>query len=185
MDLLDGTIVNVALPTIHRSLDASSTALQWIVGGYPLALAVGLLLGGRLGDLFGRRGVFLAGVCGFTAASALCGLAPSTGVLIASRLVQGLAGAMMLPQGFGLLRQAFSAEELPKAFGLFGPVLGSAAMLGPILGGGLVSLHLTADAWRPVFLINVPLGISAVVAAARLLPRAQERHAGASTCPGR
>ena len=131
MDLLDGTVVNVAAPTIHRSLNASSTALQWIIGGYALALAVGLLTGGRLGDLFGRRRMFLVGVVGFTAASAACGLAPNTGMLVAARLVQGLAGAMMIPQGLGVIRDVFSPDELPKAFGLFGPVMGSAALVGP------------------------------------------------------
>lgn len=177
MDLLDGTVVNVAAPTIHRTLGASSTALQWIVGGYPLALAVGLLIGGRLGDLLGRRSVFLAGITGFTIASAVCGAAPSTALLIAARLVQGLAGALMIPQGFGLLRETFPADELPKAFGFFGPVMGSAAMVGPILGGGLVSAHLFGDAWRSIFLINLPIGMVAGVAAARLLPRTTLRHA--------
>ena len=177
MDLVDGTVVNVAAPTIHLTLGTSSTALQWIVGGYALALAVGLLIGGRLGDLFGRRTVFLAGITGFTVASAACGAAPSTGVLIAARLVQGLAGALMIPQGFGLLRETFPPDELPKAFGFFGPVMGSAAMIGPILGGALVSAHLFHDAWRSVFLINLPIGIVAGIAAARLLPRTSTRHA--------
>jgi EmrB/QacA subfamily drug resistance transporter len=177
MDLLDGTVVNVAAPTIHHDLHASSTALQWIVGGYALALAVGLLTGGRLGDLFGRRRMFLIGAAGFTAASTVCGFAPTTGVLIASRLVQGLAGAMMLPQGFGLLRQVFPADELPKAFGLFGPVMGSAAMIGPILGGGLIALNLFGSGWRMVFLINLPLGALAVLGAYRLLPATGEQHA--------
>jgi EmrB/QacA subfamily drug resistance transporter len=177
MDLLDGTIVNVAAPTIHRELHASATALQWIVGGYPLALAIGLLIGGRLGDVFGRRRLFLAGVLGFTAASALCGFAPSTGVLIAARLIQGVAGAMMIPQGLGILRSVFPADELPRAFGLFGPVMGSAAMLGPIIGGGLVSLDIAGSTWRPVFLVNLPLGALAATSAARLLPRHDVRHA--------
>lgn len=177
MDLLDGTVVNVAAPTIHESLGASSTALQWIVGGYPMALAVGLLIGGRLGDLLGRRNMFLVGVAGFTLASAACGAAPGTGVLIAARLCQGLAGALMIPQGFGLLREVFPEDELPKAFGLFGPVMGSAAMIGPILGGALVSAHLFHDAWRSVFLINLPIGLVAGIAAARLLPRTTVRHA--------
>ena len=177
MDLLDGTVVNVAAPTIHRTLGASSTELQWIVGGYPLALAIGLLTGGRLGDLLGRRKVFLAGITGFTVASAVCGAAPSTGVLIAARLVQGFAGALMIPQGFGLLRETFPQDELPKAFGFFGPVMGSAAMIGPILGGALVSAHLFTDAWRSVFLVNVPIGIVAGIAAARLLPHTSTRHA--------
>jgi EmrB/QacA subfamily drug resistance transporter len=177
MDLLDGTVVNVAAPNIHESLGASSTALQWIVGGYPMALAVGLLIGGRLGDLLGRRNTFLVGIAGFTLASAACGAAPSTGALIAARLCQGLAGAVMLPQGFGLLREVFPADELPKAFGLFGPVMGSAAMIGPILGGALVSAQLFGDAWRSVFLINLPIGLVAGIAAARLLPRGTTRHA--------
>jgi EmrB/QacA subfamily drug resistance transporter len=177
MDLLDGTVVNVAAPTIHASLHSSSSALQWIVGGYALALAVGLLIGGRLGDLFGRRVLFLVGISGFTAASIVCGAAPSTGVLIAARLTQGVFGALMIPQGFGLLREAFPADELPKAFGLFGPVMGSAAMLGPIVGGALVSAHLFHEPWRAVFLINVPIGVVAGVAAARLLPRGGVRHA--------
>ncbi len=177
MDLLDGTVVNVAAPTIHHDLHASSTALQWIVGGYALALAVGLLTGGRLGDLFGRRRMFLIGAASFTAASTVCGFAPTTGVLIAARLVQGLAGAMMLPQGFGVLREVFPADELPKAFGLFGPVMGSAAMIGPILGGGLIALNLFGSGWRMVFLINLPLGTLAVVGAYRLLPAMGGRHA--------
>jgi EmrB/QacA subfamily drug resistance transporter len=177
MDLLDGTVVNVAAPTIHLTLGASSTALQWIVGGYALALAVGLLIGGRLGDLLGRRTVFLAGTTGFTVASAACGAAPSTGVLIAARLAQGLAGALMIPQGFGLLRETFPPDELPKAFGFFGPAMGSAAMIGPILGGALVSAHLFRDAWRSVFIINLPIGIATGIAAARLLPRTSTRHA--------
>jgi EmrB/QacA subfamily drug resistance transporter len=177
MDLLDGTVVNVAAPTIHDDLHTSSTALQWIVGGYPVALAVGLLIGGRLGDLFGRRRMFLIGAAGFTTASALCGLAPSTGVLIAARLVQGLAGAMMIPQGLGILREVFGADELPKAFGLFGPVMGSAAMIGPILGGGLIALNLLGSGWRLVFLINLPVGTAATIGAAVLLPTIRSDHA--------
>jgi EmrB/QacA subfamily drug resistance transporter len=177
MDLLDGTVVNVAAPTIHHTLHTSSTALQWIIGGYPLALAVGLLVGGRLGDLFGRRTMFLIGVTAFTLASTLCGLAPSTGVLIAARLCQGLAGAMMIPQGLGLMREVFQPDDLKKAFGLFGPVMGSAAMVGPIVGGGLIALNIVHDAWRPVFLINLPVGLAATVAAIKLLPRVRGRHA--------
>lgn len=176
MDLLDGTIVNVAAPTINHDLHTSSTGLQWIVGGYALALAVGLLTGGRLGDLFGRRRMFLLGVAGFTAASVLCGVAPSTGMLIAARLVQGLAGAIMLPQGLGILREVFSQDELPKAFGVFGPVMGSAAMIGPILGGGLIALNLFGSGWRLVFLINLPVGLLAIAGAVRLLPRSAIRH---------
>ena len=178
MDLLDGTVVNVAAPSIHSTLGTSASALQWIISGYPLALAVGLLVGGRLGDILGRRRLFLVGIAGFTVASAICGIAPDTPVLIGARLLQGLTGALMLPQGFGLLRESFPKDELPKVFGFFGPVMGSAAMVGPILGGALVSADLFHDAWRPVFLINVPIGIVAALAAVRLLPRSTVRHAG-------
>ncbi|MDQ2894930.1 MAG: MFS transporter [Actinomycetota bacterium] len=177
MDLLDGTVVNVAAPTINHDLHTSSTALQWIVGGYALALAVGLVTGGRLGDLAGRRRMFLLGAVGFTLASVACGLAPSTGMLIAARLVQGLAGAMMIPQGLGILREVFPAQELPKAFGIFGPVMGSAAMIGPILGGGLIALNLLHSGWRLVFLINLPVGLLAIAGAALLVPATHERHA--------
>ena len=173
MDLLDGTIVNVAAPAIRGDLGASSTALQWIVGGYALAIAVGLVTGGRLGDIYGRRRMFLIGATGFTVASVLCGLAPSAEWLIAARLLQGALGALMLPQGFGLVREAFPPEELPKAFGVFGPVIGSAAIVGPIIGGGLVDLDLLGTGWRLVFFVNLPVGIAAVTGAWRLLPRSR------------
>lgn len=178
MDLLDGTVVTVAAPAIRHDLGTSSTALQWIVGGYPLALAVGLILGGRLGDLHGRRRMFLIGTAGFTLASMLCGIAPTTGTLIAARLLQGALGALMLPQGFGLIREVFPPAEIGKAFGVFGPVMGSAALLGPIIGGGLVDLDLLGTDWRLVFLVNLPLGAGAVVAAARLLPASRVSRGG-------
>ncbi|HZU40107.1 MAG TPA: MFS transporter [Solirubrobacteraceae bacterium] len=170
MDLLDGTVVNVAAPVIHRDLGTSSTGLEWIVGGYALAVAVGLVTGGRLGDIAGRRRTFLAGVAGFTLASLLCGLAPSTGTLIAARLLQGAAGALMLPQGLGLLRESFAPGEMAKVFGMFGPVMGLTALLGPIIGGGLVGLDLLGTGWRLVFLINLPVGLLALVTGARILP---------------
>jgi EmrB/QacA subfamily drug resistance transporter len=182
MDLLDGTIVNVAAPSISAELHASSTALQWIVGGYALALAVGLVLGGRLGDLYGRRRIFIAGIVGFTLCSLLCGIAPSTGVLIAVRLLQGLSAALMIPQGFGIIRSAFSTEELPKAFGLFGPVIGMSAVLGPIVGGALVDADLFGTGWRLIFLVNLPLGIVAVAGAIALLP--ESRTDGVSRLDG-
>ena len=121
--------------------------------------------------------MFLIGAGGFTAASTACAFAPTTGILIAARLVQGLAGAMMIPQGLGVIREVFPADELPKAFGLFGPVMGSAAMLGPIVGGALIALDLFGSGWRLVFLINLPLGVAAVIGATLLLPATQGRHA--------
>ncbi len=178
MDLLDGTVVNVAAPTIHRDLGTSSTALQWIIGGYPLAIAVGLVAGGRLGDMYGRKHMFILGSAGFTIASVLCGLAPSTGTLIAARLIQGAFGALMLPQGLGVLREVFPRGELTKAYAVFGPVMGSAALLGPIISGGLIDLNLFSSPWRSVFLINLPVGLAAVVGASRLIPGTRPQRAG-------
>jgi EmrB/QacA subfamily drug resistance transporter len=177
MDLLDGMIVNVASPAVSADLHASSTGLQWIVGGYALTFAIGLVTGGRLGDIFGRRRLFLLGALGFTVASVLCGLAPSTGALIGARLVQGLFAAVMIPQGFGILRQVFPPDEVGKAFGLFGPVIGLSAVLGPVLGGVLVDADLLGTGWRMIFLVNLPLGLLALVAGARLLPESRAEHA--------
>jgi EmrB/QacA subfamily drug resistance transporter len=170
MDLIDSTVVNVAAPQIARQFHATSTSLQWIVGGYPLAIAVGLITGGRLGDLIGRKRMFIIGAGGFVAASTLCGLAPDTTVLIIARLVQGGFAAMMLPQGFGILREVFPADERQQAFAIFGPVIGFSAVLGPIIGGSLIDWNLFGSGWRLVFLVNVPLGLAAIAGAIRLLP---------------
>src|SRR4051812_26561690 len=173
MDLLDGTIVNIAAPAIGRELHTASTGLQWIVGGYALTFAIGLVTGGRLGDIFGRRRMFLVGAAGFTLSSALCGLAPSSGTLIAARLLQGAFAAVLIPQGFGIIRQVFPPEEIGKAFGLFGPVIGLGAVLGPVVGGLLVDGDLLGTGWRLVFSATLPLGAIALVAAARLLPESR------------
>lgn len=179
MDLLDATIVNVAGPDLERSLGASALGLQWVIGGYALTLGAGLILGGRLGDRFGRRRMFLVGLLGFTIASLFCAVAPTIEVLIAVRLVQGLAGAMLLPQGLGLLRENFSGKELAQVFGVFGPVLGLGGILGPLIGGGLIEADLFGLGWRAVFLVNVPIGITALVIAWRILPhRAGDRTVG-------
>lgn len=176
MDLIDSTVVNVAAPQIARQFHASSTSLQWIVGGYPLAIAVGLITGGRLGDLIGRRRMFIIGAIGFVAASTVCGLAPDTGVLIAARLVQGGFAALMLPQGFGILREVFPADEQQSAFAVFGPVIGLSAVLGPILGASLIKWDLFGSGWRLVFLINIPLGLAAIVGALRVVPPSKPDH---------
>jgi EmrB/QacA subfamily drug resistance transporter len=184
MDLLDATVVNVAAPAIHGDLHTSATGLQWIVGGYSLAVAVGLMIGGRLGDLFGRRRMFLLGSAGFTIASLACALAPSTGALISFRLVQGLAAALMLPQGLGLIKEVFPAEEIGKAFGIFGPVIGLAAVLGPIIGGALVDWGLAGSGWRLVFFVNLPVGALAVLGSWLLLPRTAGTHQAKLDLPG-
>jgi EmrB/QacA subfamily drug resistance transporter len=176
MDLIDSTVVNVAAPQIAHQFHASSTSLQWIVGGYPLAIAVGLITGGRLGDLIGRKQMFIIGAAGFVLASTLCGFAPDTGVLIIARLIQGGFAAMMLPQGFGVLREVFPAGEQQQAFAVFGPVIGFSAVLGPIIGGSLIDWNLFGSGWRLVFLINVPLGIAAIIGAIRLLPASKPDH---------
>ena len=171
MDLIDATIINVGGPTLQKYLGATEIDLQWIIGGYTLALGSGLILGGRLGDKFGRRFMFLFGMIGFTVASLSCSLAQSTDTLIIFRFAQGFLGAMLLPQGFGLLKAVFPPKELGQAFGVFGPVFGLAGILGPVIGGALIQADLFGLGWRAVFLVNVPIGIAATAIAWKVLPR--------------
>jgi EmrB/QacA subfamily drug resistance transporter len=170
MDLMDATIVNVAGPSIQAALGGSDSALQWLSAGYTLAFAVFLITGARLGDMFGRRRLFLIGSAGFTLMSAACALAPSTTVLIAFRMAQGAFGALLIPQGFGMIKEVFAEEEMGKVFGAFGPVMGISMLAAPILAGALVGVQLF-DGWRLVFLINVPIGIATFAVALRTLPR--------------
>ncbi|QEU90951.1 MFS transporter [Streptomyces kanamyceticus] len=171
MDLLDASIVNVAGPALEKSLGASSVGLQWVIGGYALTLGAGLVLGGRLGDRYGRRRMFLTGLAAFTLSSLLCALSPNIESLIAFRLLQGTAGAMLLPQGLGLLRENFSGPELTKVFAIFGPVLGLGGIIGPVLGGFLIEGDFFGLGWRSVFLINLPIGLAALAIAARFVPK--------------
>lgn len=170
MDLLDATVVSVSAPTIRTDLALGPSAGQWIVMGYSLAMAVGLITGGRLGDAFGRRRMFLIGVRGFVLASLLCGLAPSGEVLIASRVLQGLFGAVMLPQGLGMIKEMFPPREMVKALAMFGPVMGLSTICGPILAGLLIDLDPFGLGWRTIFLITLPVGLFTSAAAVRLLP---------------
>jgi EmrB/QacA subfamily drug resistance transporter len=170
MDLLDSTIAQVAAPTIRHSLGGSYAVIEWVTASYTLAMAVGLLIGGRLGDLFGRRRVLLAGMAGFITASAACAAAGTASELIAARGAQGLLGSIMLPQVFGLIRDLFEEHEMGKAFGVYGPVMGLSAMLGPIASGGLISLNVLGSGWRMIFLVNVPVGLAALAIGARVLP---------------
>jgi EmrB/QacA subfamily drug resistance transporter len=172
MDLLDATIVNVAAPSIHRDLGGGASTIQWLSAGYTLAFAVLLIAGARLGDILGRRRVFLAGSAGFTLFSAACAVAPTIGVLIAFRALQGAFGALMIPQGFGLMKQVFTDDaEMGKAFGLFGPATGVPMLVAPIVAGALIDANLWGTGWRMVFLINVPIGVMALALAIRSLPR--------------
>ncbi|MFD4728571.1 MFS transporter [Streptomyces seoulensis] len=171
MDLLDASIVNVAGSDLEKSLGAGSVGLQWVIGGYALTLGAGLVLGGRLGDRYGRRRMFLTGLAAFTACSLLCAAAPDIGSLITFRLLQGAAGAMLLPQGLGLLRENFTGPELTKVFAIFGPVLGLGGIIGPVLGGFLIEGDFFGLGWRSVFLVNLPIGIAALIVAATSVPR--------------
>jgi EmrB/QacA subfamily drug resistance transporter len=177
MDLLDSTVVGVAAPAIRADLGGSYAVMQWTSAGYTLALAVLLLVGGRLGDMVGRRRMLLIGVAGFAVASLVCAMAASPEMLVGGRVLQGGFGALMLPQGFGLIRDLFPPAEMAKAWAAFGPVMGIGAILGPIVGGVLVDADLFGAGWRTIFLINLPLAV-AVLAAARHLP------AGAPTARG-
>jgi EmrB/QacA subfamily drug resistance transporter len=171
MDLMDSTIVNVAGPSIRAALGGSASTLQWLSAGYTLAFAIFLITGARLGDMFGRRRLFLIGSAGFTLMSAACALAPDTTVLILLRGLQGAFGALMIPQGFGMLKESFEDDEMSKVFGTFGPMMGLSALAAPILAGALVEANLWGIGWRLVFLINVPIGLVAFAGAARVLPR--------------
>ena len=181
MDLLDSTIAQTAAPAIRRDLGGSYAALEWISAAYTLAMAVTLMLGSRLGDLFGRRRVLLFGIGGFVAASVVCSLAPSPGALIAGRAVQGAVAAVMVPQGFGLIRELFGDEGQQRAFGVFGPVMGLAAIAGPLVGGALVNLDVLGTGWRAIFLVNVPIGLLAIAAGRRFLPRTAPIGPGRAT----
>ena len=179
MDLLDSTIAQVAAPSIRRDLGGSYAVIEWLTAAYALAMAVGLLTGGRLGDRYGRKRVLLAGIAAFIAASAACAAAATSGELIAARAVQGLAGAVMLPQVFGLISDLFEPREMGKAFAVFSPVMGLSAMLGPIVSGGLIGLDLFGAGWRMIFLVNIPVGLAALAAGARFLPAIPARAHGA------
>ncbi|MEU1373368.1 MFS transporter [Streptomyces triculaminicus] len=170
LDLLDSTITNIAAPTIAADLHGGESLVQWLGAGYALALGVLLVVGGRLGDRFGRRRVFLTGITGFTLASIACGLAFDPASIITARLVQGAFGALLIPQGFGILGAVFPRDQIGKAFSAFGPVLGLSAVGGPVLAGFLIDADLFGLGWRSMFLINIVLGGAAIVAAFRLLP---------------
>lgn len=173
MDLFDATIVNVAGPTLAKELEASSTDLQWVIGGYALALGSGLILGGRLGDRFGRRNMFLFGLVGFTLASLACAVAPTIAFLIVFRFIQGFIGAMLLPQGLGLIRESFPPQDFGKAFAAYGPAFGLGGILGPIIGGFLIEADVAGLGWRAVFLVNLPIGIIATILSIKYLPKSE------------
>src|ERR1700728_1604934 len=164
--------VNVAAPSLQRDLHVSDAALQLIVGGYAFMYASGMVTGGRLGDLFGYKRLFLIGVVSFALASLACGLAPTAGALVVFRLVQGLTGAVMVPQVVALITAAFPARERSRALGFYGATMGLGFVSGQILGGGLIQANILGLGWRAIFLVNVPVGIAALIAASAVVPHA-------------
>ncbi len=171
LDLMDSTITNIAAPSIVRDIGGGQSLIKWLGASYALAIGVLLVVGGRLGDRYGKRRLFLIGITGFTAASALCGLSVDPTMIIIGRLIQGSFGALLIPQGISILMATFSRDQLPRAISAFGPLMGVAAVIGPIVAGFIITADIAGLNWRPVFLINIVLGITGVVAAAKLLPR--------------
>ena len=176
MDLLDSTIVNIAIPSIQTNLHASYTAIQWLIAGYLLSFATLLITGGRMGDVFGYKKLFLSGVGGFTVASLLSGLAWSPDILIGARVLQGAMAALMVPQVMSLMQVMYKKEERGSVMGLFGALGGLSATLGPIVGGLLIQANVAGLNWRPIFLINIPIGLFAFIAGSIVLPDGKSEH---------
>jgi EmrB/QacA subfamily drug resistance transporter len=176
MAQFDFFVVNVAAPSFERELNAGPEALQLIVGGYIFAYAAGMILGGRLGDLYGYRRMFVGGMIAFTIARSLCGIAPNSAVLVIARLVQGLTAAMMVPQVLAVITAVFPAATRSRALGWYGMAGGLGSIAGFVFGGLLLTVDVFGLGWRAIFLINVPFGAIAAVLAARLLPRIEPDH---------
>jgi EmrB/QacA subfamily drug resistance transporter len=179
MVLLDVSIVNVALPSIEREFGVAAGTAQWVVSGYALTFGLALVPAGRLGDTIGRRRMFLVALSAFVLTSALTGAAQTTAWLLAARLLQGVAGGMLIPQNVGLIQDLFRGGERARAFGVLGSVVGLSTAIGPVVGGLILALAGSPDGWRWVFYVNVPIGVVALVLAARLVPAG--RTAGSTT----
>jgi EmrB/QacA subfamily drug resistance transporter len=177
MELLDVTVVTVAAPQIQQSLHTSSSQVEWILAAYQLAFATGMVTGGRLGDIFGYRRIFVAGVAWFTLASLLVGLAPNGIGIVVFRMMQGLAAAIMFPQVVAIIHVTFTGKHRAAAFGALGAATGLAGVVGPLLGGALISLNILGLEWRPIFLINVPIGLIATFGALALVKEGRSRQA--------
>jgi MFS family permease len=170
MAILDVSIVNVAAPTLRSDLHASGAGLQLVVAGYIISYAVLLITGARLGDRFGHGRAFQVGLAGFTVASLACGLAPNTATLVTFRFIQGTAAALMMPQVMSLIQRTFAGSARARALSLYSAVIAGGAVIGQVLGGVMVSADLFGTGWRPVFLVNVPIGLVLLVVAKRRLP---------------
>jgi EmrB/QacA subfamily drug resistance transporter len=183
MDMVDNQIVTIALPTIQHDLDAPTTALQWIATGYTLAFALTLISGGRLGDRFGHRAVFVAGTAGFGVSSLVAGLSPNVTVLLVARVVQGVFAGLMVPQVLAFIHAEFPESERGKAMGYFGMTFPIGGLAGPLLGGLLTEGNLFGWHWRTIFFINVPIALAAAVGAALVMPARRPGRGGADV-PG-
>ena len=170
MTLLDVSIVNVALPSIEVGVGATESDLQWIVSGYALTFGLVLVGAGRTGDAIGRRTMFIAGVIVFGISSLAAGLAPSSGVLVAARLFQGIGGGLLNPQVSGLIQELFTGRERGRAFGLLGATIGVSTAIGPVVGGLIIGLLGVETGWRWIFFVNLPIVVGAVLLALRWLP---------------
>nr|BBH89218.1 MFS transporter [Thermosporothrix sp. COM3] len=184
MTTLDDFIVFVAEPALQRELHMDAAGLQWVIAGYVLAYGVLVVTGGRLGDIYGRKRLFLYGVWGFTLTSFLCGIAPDTLVLIIARILEGITAALMFPQVFSLLKVTFPEKEQGIALGIIGAVLGAAAIGGQLLGGLLLGANIGGLGWRPIFFVNVPVGLLAALAAPFLLRESRSTTATRVDGPG-
>jgi EmrB/QacA subfamily drug resistance transporter len=176
MDLLDSTIVNIAIPSIKLNLLASFSAIQWVVAGYALSFALLLVTGGRMGDVYGYKKIFMIGIGGFTLASLLSGVSQDPGMLIGARLLQGSMAALMVPQVMSLIQVMYKPSERGAINGLFGGLGGLSASLGPVVGGLLIKANIFNLDWRPIFLINIPIGLFALFAASKYLPDGKSSH---------
>jgi EmrB/QacA subfamily drug resistance transporter len=174
MAQFDFFVVNVAAPSLERDLNTGAASLTLVVGGYAFAYASGMVTGGRLGDMYGHRRVFVAGVLAFAVTSLLCGVSLNAGELIGSRLLQGFAGALMVPQVLAVITAHFPAERRPKAVATYGMAAGLGAIAGQVLGGALVEWNVAGLGWRSIFLVNVPIGLVAAFFAWRVLPRHEQ-----------
>jgi MFS family permease len=184
LPIMDFFITNVALPSIDASLHASPAALELVIAGYGVAYASLLVLGGRLGDRYGRHRLFRGALVGFVAASLACGLAPDIGVLITARIVQGATAALLIPQVLATFHHTLEGERKARALALYGATSGIAAVVGQVVGGLLVSADLGGTGWRPIFLVNVPIGLVVLLVAARIVPDTRSAHPVGVDLPG-
>ncbi|XVQ87338.1 MFS transporter [Microbispora siamensis] len=184
LNIIDVFVVNVALPTLSRTLGAGPAELELVVAGYTVAYACLLVIGGRLGDAFGRQRLFVTGMAGFTVASAICGLAPNAALLIVARVLQGGTAALMVPQVLATIQVFYQGAARQRAIGIFGATLGVSAAAGQILGGLVVSADLFGLSWRPIFLVNIPIGILGILAARRVVPESRAPKALSIDWPG-